>query len=91
MGAHLSEKKSLRLDVPTLEALEEYRERNGMSFSQALRVLLALALREEGESSDAAFRAAAFREGVLSGVASVSVHVQKAVKAALDELEGRRQ
>lgn len=85
----MSEISSIRLDVPTREALEAYREKNGMSFSQALRVLLALALREEGESSDVAFRAAAFREGVVSGAAAVSVHVQKALSAAMDELAFR--
>lgn len=78
---------TVRLDAPTRDALGEYMAANGMNLSQAVRVLLALALRDENESPDKAFRAAAFREGVTAGAAKLSEVVQDSIKRALGDME----
>jgi len=64
--------------------------KNQMTVSQSIRVLLALSLRDENTSPESAFRAAAFREGLILGVAKIreklTIATQAAVASALGEL-----
>lgn len=89
--AEVSSHLSVRLDDETRAALARYTEANEMKVSQAVRVLLALALREEGASGDETFRRAAFREGIQAGVATIkekfTSSVALAVTAALGEMD----
>lgn len=79
---------SVLLDDDTLAGLNAYMANNAMTTSQATRVLLALALREEGKSVNTAFRAAAFREGLKHGVAVFKEKVTTSVQAAYAEALG---
>ena len=71
--------------------MSAYMEQNGMTTSQAVRMLLALALREEGQSPDQVIHRAAFREGVQLGVSKLkekfTTSVQQAVSEALGEMD----
>jgi hypothetical protein len=77
---------SVRLDAPTRLAIEKYMNDTKVNFSQAVRMLVALALREE-EASDMAFRRQAFREGVIKGVAALNERMYEAIESALEETE----
>lgn len=77
----------VRLDAQTRETMGQYLEKNGLTLSQGLRVLLALALREEGQSPDEVFRAAAFQEGIRAGATIFSKRIQEAISLARSELE----
>jgi len=82
---------SVLLDDDTRASLGAYMERNEMTVSQATRILLALALREEGASGDDTFRRAAFREGLHLGMAKMKekflTSVQQAVTEALGDMD----
>lgn len=78
---------TVRLDEQTLEAVHRYMDAHGMTFSQAIRMLVALALKAENEDADAVFRAQAFREGVRAGAAALSERVQTAMKDAFSDFE----
>jgi hypothetical protein len=92
-GDDVPERINVRLDVPTRGALGSYLAANRMTISQGVRVLLALALREDSESPERALRAAAFREGLVAGIAEIRNRVTTAIRlsieAALAELERR--
>lgn len=88
--AEIPKKLSVRLDEPTRAAISEYATANGMNTSQAVRVLLALAMRGE-QDADTAFRQAVFKEGVILGLARLREHftseVQGMARRALAGLE----
>jgi len=69
----------VRLDENTRTELQKYMQLNNMTLSQALRMLLALALRDETTNPELAFRAAAFREGLVLGVAQVREKLSEAL------------
>lgn len=81
---------SVRLDEETRTQLRAYMLQNQMTVSQSIRVLLALSLRDENVSPEGAFRAAAFREGLILGVSKIREKLtratQDAVASALGEL-----
>lgn len=79
----IPERVTIRLDGPSRAAILGYMQRNSMSLSQALRILIAIGLRDEGQSADATFRAAAFREGIIHGVARIKEQLQVAIAAAM--------
>lgn len=81
---------TVRLDASSRQGIGDYMERTGMTFSQAVRVLVALALREEGQNADMAFRAAVFREGITSGEAVLLERLQTAVQDIRTQMAGRR-
>ena len=82
---------NVRLDAETRAQLFKYMRANSATLSQAMRVLLAVSLRDEATSPEAAFRAAAFREGVIRGIALVrerlTTATTEAVQSALSDLE----
>jgi len=67
-------------------AFEQYRAAVGMTTSQAARVLLALALKQERDQ-DTTFREASFREGVTAGVAAVRKRLGDVLAGAMGDLE----
>lgn len=65
-------------------AIESYAARVGATPTQAVRILLSLALESEaGVPRDAAFSAAALREGVIHGSATFRRAFEEALSAAL--------
>ena len=80
----------VRLDETTFAQFTAYAELHQMTSSQACRMLLALALRDE-QSADVAWRKAAFREGVTLGVRAIrknlTTAVSTAVKAAFGDMD----
>ncbi len=81
-----------RLDAPTREAFDAYMAKYGMTISQALRTLITMGLEESRQNPDAAFRAAAFREGLMLGVRTVKELLSTRLDKALDQAmrEARR-
>lgn len=80
----LAKKFSVNLDAELQEALSAYAAGMGMTPSQAVRVLLAQALRESTESSQGAFRAAAYREGALLAVGRMRAHFNQAMHSLME-------
>lgn len=78
---------NVRLDAETRSFLGEFMANNGMSLSQAIRVLLALSLKESGVTLETAYASAAFKEGVLRGTSAVKRAIGDAVKVALEGLD----
>jgi antitoxin component of RelBE/YafQ-DinJ toxin-antitoxin module len=85
-------KVSFRLDADTRVALAAWMDANAMNISQALRMLVATALRENHETYDMAFTKAAFREGVIAGIATfrekLATLTHTAVEKAFSNLDG---
>lgn len=52
-----------------------------------MRVLLALALREESQSADIVVRSAAFKEGVRAGIAALSSRTHEIVQTVMQDFK----
>lgn len=85
--AEAPSRSSIRLDADTRAALTKYMQGTGMTFSQAMRVLLALALREESQSADIVVRSAAFKEGVRAGIAALSSRTHEIVQTVMQDFK----
>lgn len=81
---------SVRLDDVTRAALADYMVQHQLTLSQATRVLLALALKDESEDPDVVFRSAAFREGLVLGVAQIRKVIATSLDEALSHLDDIR-
>jgi hypothetical protein len=67
-GAGPSHTLRVRLDASLRDQLAGFMSANEFTASQAVRVLLRLALRQSGEDPQAVLRAALVREGLLKGL-----------------------
>lgn len=87
----IARKFSVLLDDETRAGVDAYATSNQMTNSQAVRVLLSLALKDENATADAAFRAAVFREGVTMGLSRVRERFNESMhdvaQKALGDLE----
>lgn len=81
------EKLSVRLDPETRQQIRSVMRESGMTCSQAVRMMLALGAEREGKL-DAAFKAAAYREGVMFSVGKIRASFETAVRKALGDLDG---
>lgn len=78
----------VRLDQEAERKIDAFQAKNGIeNRSQAIRMLLALALREAGEAADAAWTAQAFKEGLIVGQTRLKKRIQEAVDTALSEFD----
>lgn len=79
---------TVRMDAETREKISEYMDRHEISSqSQAIRVLLAVALRDQDQSIGDAFETASFKEGVIKGVSAIRARLRDAMDSALGDLE----
>lgn len=78
---------SVRLDEDTRLRLEDFMERSGFKFSQAVRTAVALGLRDAASFEDE-YLYATRREGILYGARLISQRLQSAIADSLDEIEG---
>lgn len=77
---------SVRLDEDTRARLEDFMERSGFKFSQAVRTAVALGLRDTVSFEDE-YLYAARKEGILAGARMISQRLQSAIADSLDEIE----
>lgn len=71
----------VRVDGQLRDEVEGYMQANGMTRSQAVRILISLGLDKERQNPDG-FRALAFREGLVLGLAYVKEQVMVQLSAA---------
>lgn len=77
------------LPDPALRAaFDVYRKATDTTPSQAARILLTLALKQE-QAVDLTIRSASIREGVTLGVTAVKKRLGDVLQQALGDLEGR--
>lgn len=76
----------IRIDKLLQDALNDYMVRNGMTVSQAVRVLLMTGFSSEMANPEAVFHQAAFREGMFKGYAIIQERLGKAVAKAMQEI-----
>jgi hypothetical protein len=91
MGSAIPSISAVRLAADTREQIAAYAAANALTHSQAVRILLAIALdSESARSPDVAFRAAAAREGVVRGIAVFKRRLQEATALALADLSSKQ-
>ncbi len=78
---------NVHLSADLRDRLQAYMDAQGMSISQAVRVLLELALGDMGLRPEDVFKSASFREGVYQGVQAFKVRMQQAFAEAMADLD----
>ncbi len=87
--ADVPERVTVRINAELRTALAAFCSKNNMRLSSTLRTLLFVALKADAMGgTDAAFKAAAFREGVVEGSAAFKRNLQEAITKTMAESGG---
>ena len=86
-GLELPHHINFRISLELRDSLYDYLKASGMTLSQGLRTILATALRSDHQSYEIAFQRAAFREGLMRGLAEIRPRIEQALGEAIRDLE----
>lgn len=77
---------TVRLDDETRALVQAYMTRNDVTFSSAVRVLVALGA-SKVETLEADFVRATIREGVIAGAGAIKERLEGAIRSAFGDLD----
>lgn len=85
VAVDVPDRPTFRISPALRQGIADYCAANNMRLSQGLRTLLFMGLHSAKMGPESAFKAAAFREGVIEGMAAFKRNFQEAVSKTLIE------